>query len=146
MNIDLNWNKDFAVEREGVVLMKNGNHKLYECPAGHMTIGHGHNLEAHGLPPRMATELLNMQLAEVKKECSEKVKGWESLNSARTSVLIDMNFNMGWTTLSKFKKFLSAVESGDYEKAAKEMKDSNWYRQVGLRAEILHKMMQSGTY
>lgn len=50
------------------------------------------------------------------------------------TVLVDMSFNLGLTRLLKFKKFKSALLRLDYNSAANEMIDSNWYRQVGERA------------
>ena len=146
MIIDLNWNKEFAKEREGTVKLDNGNHKLYKCPADHWTIGYGHNLEAHGLPDSMANELLRTMLMQTQLECQKNVKGWEKLSAPRKSVVIDMCFNMGWSTLKKFKKFLAALNAEDWEEAAKQMQDSKWFRQVGLRAEILQQIMIDGEY
>lgn len=146
MKIDINWNKDFAKEREGTVKLDNGNHKLYKCPADKWTIGYGHNLEEHGLPDTMANQLLSSMLMDTQLECAKNVKAWEKLNAPRKSVLIDMCFNMGWSTLRKFKKFLAALDDEDWEEAAKQMEDSKWFKQVGMRAEILQEMMIYGEY
>ena len=146
MIIDLHWNKEFAKVREGEVRLDNGNHKLYKCPADHLTIGYGHNLEAHGLPESMAVELLNMVITKAQKEVQDNVSAWDKLNAPRKSVLIDMCFNMGWPTLSKFKNFQAALDDEDYELAAVEMEDSRWFGQVGKRAEILQKIMITGEY
>jgi lysozyme len=53
-----------------------------------------------------------------------------------------MMFNIGKGRLSGFKKMISAIEQGDYEKAAAEMVDSKWYNQVGYRAVRLVGMMR----
>jgi len=144
--IDLNWNKEFAKEREGTVLHDNGNHKVYKCPAGYLTAGWGHNLDAHGVLNATAEEWLRQDLAAAQREVSKNVDAWDKLNAPRKSVLIDMVFNMGWPTLSKFKKFLAALDNEDYEKAAIEMEDSKWFKQVGIRAEMLQSIMLSGEY
>ena len=52
-------------------------------------------------------------------------------------VLVNMMFNMGRTRLSKFKNFTSALEEGDWKRAAVEGRDSLWHRQVTNRAERL---------
>lgn len=52
-------------------------------------------------------------------------------------VLVDMCFNLGHVGLSKFRKFLAAVDQRDYTKAASEMIDSRWYHQVGNRSKKL---------
>jgi len=51
--------------------------------------------------------------------------------------MVNMCFNLGYPRLSKFKKFLAAMEDNDFETAAKEMMDSKWATQVGDRAERL---------
>ena len=52
-------------------------------------------------------------------------------------VLVNMMFNMGRPRLSGFKKFNAAIEAGNWIEAAKEGRDSRWYRQVTNRAERL---------
>jgi len=52
-------------------------------------------------------------------------------------VLVNMMFNMGRPRLSGFKKFNAAIEAGDWKEAAKEGRDSRWYKQVTNRAERL---------
>ena len=146
MIIDLHWNKEFAKEREGVVLMKNGNHKLYKCPANKWTIAHGYNIEEHGLPDHMARELLNTVMIDTQTQCRTAFPFWDCLDAVRKSVVVDMVYNMGLPTLRKFKKFLAAIECNDYAEAAIQMQDSKWYKQVGERAVILQEMMHTGKY
>ena len=54
-----------------------------------------------------------------------------------------MMFNMGRTRLSKFKKMNAALIDGDWKEAAKEGRDSRWYRQVTNRAERLMTRMEN---
>ena len=54
-----------------------------------------------------------------------------------------MMFNMGFPRLKKFKGMYKAVLAGDWQKAADEMVDSRWYKQVTNRAERLVKRMRS---
>ena len=58
-------------------------------------------------------------------------------------VCINMAFNLGRTRLLKFKKMISAVNEGNYAKAAEEMTDSKWYRQVKRRSKELVTTMQN---
>lgn len=60
---------------------------------------------------------------------------FKSLNPKVQSVLTDMSYNMGLKKLSGFKKMKSAIESGDMETAAEEMKNSKWFGQVGNRSK-----------
>ena len=52
-------------------------------------------------------------------------------------------FNLGRTRLGKFKKFIGAINEGDWEKASIEMMDSRWAKQVGARAERLRDRIQA---
>ena len=52
-------------------------------------------------------------------------------------ILINMMFNMGRPRLSKFKGMKSGVDARDWDRAADEMVDSRWYRQVTNRANRL---------
>lgn len=52
-------------------------------------------------------------------------------------ILVNMMFNMGRPRLSGFKKFNAAIEAGEWTEAAKEGRDSRWYKQVTNRAERL---------
>ena len=54
-----------------------------------------------------------------------------------------MMFNMGRTRLSQFKKFIAGVNAGDWDKAAVEMMDSRWAKQVGARAERLRDRIKA---
>lgn len=53
-----------------------------------------------------------------------------------------MAFNLGRNRLSKFKNMISAVNEGNYAKAADEMIDSRWYKQVGVRSKELVEIMR----
>lgn len=66
------------------------------------------------------------------------------LNPVRRAVILDMLFNMGLFRVKGFRRMRAALRSGDYEKAAIEMLDSKWARQVGYRAKKLAKMMETG--
>ena len=58
-------------------------------------------------------------------------------------VLVNMAFNLGRTRLGKFKNMIAAVNDKDYSRAADEMIDSRWYRQVGRRSKELVEMMKT---
>ena len=58
-------------------------------------------------------------------------------------VLVNMAFNLGRSRLGKFKNMITAVNEGNYSKAADEMVDSKWYRQVKRRGEELVNIMRN---
>ena len=69
-------------------------------------------------------------------------KAFNRLSFDRQEVLIDMAYNMGYNELSKFKKMRAALQAGDTNVAAKEMKNSDWFAQVGKRSEDLYEVMK----
>ena len=119
--------------------------KPYTCPAGHLTIGYGHNLE-NGITPQMARFMLEQDLALAQMEVGARFAWSGRLDEVRQFVLVDMCFNMGLARLCTFKKMLCAVEGGDYQTAAKEMLESRWAKQVKSRAVKLAEMMKTGEY
>ena len=54
-----------------------------------------------------------------------------------------MAFNLGLTKLNKFKEMRKALMQNDYNKAADEMIDSNWYKQVKTRGPRTVSLMRS---
>ncbi len=58
-------------------------------------------------------------------------------------ILINMMFNMGRPRLSQFKKMNAALKKDDFKEAAKEGRDSRWYRQVTNRAERLMSRLEN---
>lgn len=137
------------IRHEGLRLTK------YLCPAGHWTIGVGRSMEANpiedelgrrvdgsGITESEAMVLLQNDIDRCIDEVGRRVPAYERISEQRQSVLIDMSFNMGTGGLLKFKKMLAALERGDFEKAADEMLDSKWARQVGNRSATLAKMMR----
>ena len=66
------------------------------------------------------------------------------LSEARQRVLVNMCFNLGLSRLMGFKKFLTAVEAGEWETAGVEMLDSKWAEQVGPRSTRLRDLLLEG--
>lgn len=115
----------------------------YKCSAGKLTIGVGRNLTDRGITQEESRFLLKNDIDIVLAECGG-LDYWDALDPARRMVVADMVFNLGLARFLKFKKTNAALLEGDYEKAAVEMEDSSWYRQVGRRAVKLQKIMRQG--
>ena len=69
---------------------------------------------------------------------------YTKLDPVRQKVLIDMRLNLGMAGLLGFRRINTALAGQDYEVAAREMQDSQWYHQVGNRSKRLVKMMATG--
>lgn len=119
--------------------------KPYRDTTGHLSIGFGRNLDDVGISYEEATQLLQNDISRTSRALRYALPWVTKLDAVRAAALIDMAF-MGVGTLLTFKKFLAALEAGDYETAAKEMLDSLWARQVGARARELADMIRTGRY
>ena len=119
-------------------------YEIYLDHLGYPTFGVGHLVletdEEYGQPvgtpvsEERILECLNNDIDIVCKELDENMGWWSDLDDTRQRVLANMAFNLGLPRLSKFVKFLTAVQASDWEKAAIEMMDSKWATQVGNRA------------
>ena len=119
----------------------------YKCPADKWTIGYGFNIEDRGIPKEVAEFWLQHELNVIDTELEATLERLDiSLDRVRYSVLLDMAFNLGTPRLLGFKKMLTALQDKDYEKAAVEMLDSRWARQVGRRARKLSQVMRKGRW
>jgi lysozyme len=127
--------------------------KPYADTVGKITIGYGHNLTDNGIPEDVAEDLLTtgLEIAAVDAEAllwggDSKPEIYEVLGDARAAVLINMAFNLGRTRLATFRKLIIAVQTQDWEAAAREMLDSKWARQVPNRAAELAEQMRTGRW
>ena len=118
--------------------------KPYRCTAGKLTIGVGRNLDDRGITAAESALLLSNDIDTVWNELKTRIPWMTGLNDVRQRVLLDMAFNLGTDGLMRFKNTLAAIQLGQYEKGSKMMLDSLWAKQVGMRAQRLAKMMQTG--
>lgn len=134
--------------------------KIYIDTKGNPTIGYGFNLADEGVRSALPKEVVSGKrpLKQVEAEgvfnklytTAQKdaiaFAGQDTfgkLDPQRRDVLIDMSYNLGLPKLSGFKRFRQALQKGDYDKAAVEMKDSDWYHQTGRRAKAHYKTMMT---
>lgn len=118
--------------------------KPYKCTAGKLTIGIGRNLDDRGITEAEAAILADNDIDLCMAELDRNAPWWREMTDARQRALTNMCFNLGWPRLSKFKNMLSALRSGDYDKAAIEALDSRWAQQVGVRSERIADMFRQG--
>lgn len=118
---------------------------IYTDTTGHRTIGHGINLEA-GLTREESLLVVEYRLNKIDEELSYRIPFYNQLSAIRQDVLCDMAYNLGINGLLGFRKMLASMEDRRWGTAAREMLDSRWARQVGLRAEELADLMRSGVW
>lgn len=77
------------------------------------------------------------------EDCHRLYDDFSELPEEAQLIIANMCFNLGRPRLSKFKGMKAGVDARDWQKAADEMVDSQWYRQVPNRAERLVQRMRS---
>lgn len=152
---------EIAIQRlaynEGISL------KCYRDTQGYLTIGVGrcldtnplteeeiceigHNCREKPITKAQAFYLLRNDLAKVKKQLDNSLSWWRDLDADRGFVLIDMCFNLGIVKLLKFKNTLSNLALGNWDAAARGIRQSLYYKQVGKRAERNARCIITGVY
>ena len=120
--------------------------KIYVDTVGKVSGGIGRNLTDRGFSEDEIDLMYANDIKIAEKDARSLVPGFDRLDDVRQEVITNLSFNMGYTRLSGFRKFLSAVNSSDFDEAAEEMKDSKWYGQVGDRGKRLVKAMRTGSW
>ncbi|MCG5240429.1 glycoside hydrolase family protein [Azospirillum doebereinerae] len=118
--------------------------KPYRCTAGKITIGVGRNLDDVGVTKAEALILLDNDVARVTADLDRTLPWWRKLDEPRRRALANMAFNLGIDRLRGFRKMLTALEAGDYARAAAEAQDSLWASQVGGRTARIVQTFRSG--
>ena len=120
--------------------------KPYKCSAGKLTIGVGKNIEDNGITLEEAEYLLQNDIAEARSQLLHAFPWMKDFNDARISAMINFTFNVGIGTVKKFENTLAYMQSGEWDKAADEMMDSRWARQVGNRAVEVTEQIRTGKW
>lgn len=129
-------------------------HVIYIDHLGYPTFGIGHRIvredEEYGKPA--GTKVSKKRVREAfERDLCTAIGDCEALYGERFTswpqdvheVLVNMMFNLGRTRMRKFKKMREALFNQDWKEAAREGRDSRWYRQVPLRAERLMTKLEN---
>lgn len=127
--------------------------KPYRCSEGKLTIGYGRNLdsvkgEAKKFKSITREEANTMFSEDIGTAVNALRKTFDpeylsSLSEKRATALIDMMFNLGEGRFKGFKKMIRAVNTGNFNKAALEIMDSKYAKQVPNRAKRNADLMRS---
>ena len=88
-------------------------------------------------------EVFDSDIQIVLSDCQHLYPDFNDLPEEVQRIIANMMFNMGRPRLSKFKGMKAGVDARDWNKAADEMVDSRWYRQVTNRAARLVERMRN---
>ena len=120
--------------------------KPYRDSLGNFTVGIGHLIQP-GEPITPITEaqcfnLFLLDVADAENKLNGILPGWRNYSNVRQRALLNLTFNLGHT-LKKFQRFLTAMQREDYHSAGEHLRDSLWFRQVGLRGPRIIHMIQN---
>jgi lysozyme len=113
-------------------------------PYGKLTAGIGRNLQDVGLSEDECYYLLGNDIKRALVPL-EKLQAFLNLDEARKRVLTEMVFNMGYSGVMAFQNMWTAIRAGNFDRAADEMLNSKWAKQVGDRSERLSKAMRGNS-
>ena len=144
---------DLQKLREELEYDEGVKYEIYLDHLGLPTLGIGHLItevdEEHG--QEVGTEVSAYRVAEAFKEdievtlseCAVLYPDFGELPEEAQLIIANMMFNMGRPRLSQFKGMKAGVDARDWNRAADEMVDSKWYRQVTNRADRLVQRMRA---
>jgi len=89
------------------------------------------------------TEAFEAALESVQVDCKRLYNDFDDLPDEAQEIVANMMFNMGLGRLTGFRGMKAGIDARDWNKAADEMVDSRWYKQVTNRAERLVQRMRS---
>ena len=128
-------------------------YEVYNDHLGYPTFGIGHLIldsdPEHGSATGSAVsedrvkEAFEEDVVGVLSDCNYLYSDFGELPEEAQRIIANMMFNMGRTRLSKFKGMKRGVDAQDWNAAADEMVDSNWYKQVTNRADRLVNRMRN---
>jgi lysozyme len=132
--------------------------KIYKCSAKKNTIGCGHNCDANPLPldmqyflesnghitDEMIDTLLDHDIDIAEAGARKLFPEFDDLTKNRQAAIVDLIFNMGLGTFSKFTKTIWAIRQRDWVVAAANLQNSKWYTQVRSRGPKVVELLRSG--
>lgn len=125
---------------EGCVL------RAYQDTVGVWTIGYGHAYVQPGTTwtQAQADDALRRDVQRTVEALDRNLSWWRTLNDVRQDALVNMAFNLGIKGLLGFRNTLADIRAGDFEKAASNMLQSRWARQIGRRANRISELIRKG--
>ena len=126
--------------------------KPYQDSLGLWTVGVGHLIgDGKSLPPEWNRTFSDQEIDALfakdyqhHKEMAMNTPGWDKANDKGRAAMIDLAFNMGGSWYKKFKNAAAALAAGDFNKAADELQNSQWYKQVKGRAVTITQLIREG--
>ena len=123
-------------------------HYAYTDTEGLITIGCGRNLSITGTG--LSTDEIIFLLRNDITRCRKQLHGlqwYQDCDPVRQDVLTELCFNTGFNGLMSFKNLIECVKERNWIKAADELENSHWAKQVGEnRCTNMANRLRTGTY
>ena len=143
---EINFAKEMIKIHEGSNIVGDV-HQAYRDSEGLPTIGYGHLIipgDGYDMNSKISqSEADSLFDKDFQKhlEQAKAIPGYNKGNVQQKAALIDLTFNMGGSFYKDFPKFAAAVKSGDFQTAAAEIQDSDYYKQVGRRGPVIRDLL-----
>lgn len=120
----------------------------YADSLGYLTIGYGRMIDHRKngqITAEEALYLLNNDITKVEQQLLSYT--WYSIqDGVRQAALANMAFNLGLHGLLHFPNFLAHMAAKDYPQAIACAVNTPWHQQVGLRADRIFKLIETGSW
>tara|TARA_R100001460_G_scaffold31259_3_gene61554 strand:+ start:5736 stop:6179 length:444 start_codon:yes stop_codon:yes gene_type:complete len=128
-------------------------HEVYLDHLGYPTFGIGHLIRdtdpeygcdvGEKINEERVAEAFEDDVQITYNDCLRLYPDFDMLPDEVQLIIANMMFNLGATRMGKFVGMKSGVDARDWQKAADEMVDSLWYKQVTNRANRLVNRMRA---
>lgn len=126
---------------------KHASH-VYRCPAGALTIGWGQNVDADAGGPGISRAAADFILGEQLDLCVGDLKtvhkDFDTFTGPRKGALLNVRFQLGPSRYRGFVKMIAAVNAGDWQEAARQLRSSKMGREQAARTERRAKVLEQG--
>lgn len=121
----------------------------YKCSRGTWTIGYGHKMVGSerekfkdGITQEHADALFAQDFSDAKHRAIVAAPTFTRIDEARQGVIIEMIYQLGLAGTLGFRRMFAALDRGNYVQAAREMRDSDWFKQTPQRCDELADIME----
>lgn len=114
---------------------------------GYKTIGVGHLIKKGEsftkITKEQAMDILDKDIEISERNLTTIYPKWVELDEVRQRCMLNLSFNLGGK-LAQFKKFLHSLSLGNYDRAADQLVQSKWYKQVKSRGPRIVYAIRNG--
>ena len=136
---------DMEKLRQQLIIDEGVKYEVYLDHLSLKTCGIGHYIrqDEPEFDLEVGTQITEDRCTELFEEDIKVFEDWDDMDEEVKQVMANMMFNLGLPRFSKFRKMINNIVNKNFAKAAEELRDSRYYRQVTNRAERLAKRLEA---